>query len=136
AVGLYASAAYLERRGPVRRGLRGHAVVLSGRRPLGIPEEDWLADVAADAEPALRASSTPVQLPAATAGLGVAALPCYPAAPEPGLVRILAGERVVREIWVAMRRDLRRAPRVRAVADWVVDVVTRHAALLLGELGG
>ena len=134
AVGLYASAAYLERRGPVRRGLHGHAAILPGARPLGIPEEAWLADVAARAEPALRSNSTPVQLAAATAGLGVAALPCYLADAEPALLRVLPDERVLRDIWVAMRRDLRRAPRVRAVADWIADTVSRHAALLRGVL--
>lgn len=75
-----------------------------------------------------------MQLGAAAADLGIAALPCYLADVEPSLLRVLPDERILREIWLAMRRDLRRARRVRAVADWLGDTVTRHKALLRGEL--
>jgi DNA-binding transcriptional LysR family regulator len=134
AVGLYAAASYLERAGAPRRGLAGHSVIGFGAQPLGIPEEAWLAEVAADATVVLRSRSTPVQLAAAAAGLGIAALPCYLADGEPSLLRVLPGERVRREIWLTMRRDLRRAPRVRAVAEWLAEIVARHAALLGGAL--
>jgi DNA-binding transcriptional LysR family regulator len=75
-----------------------------------------------------------VQLAAAAAGLGVAALPCYLADAEPALHRVLPEERLLREIWLATRRDLRRAMRVRAVSAWVIETVARHAPLLRGEL--
>jgi DNA-binding transcriptional LysR family regulator len=135
-VGLYASAGYLERHGAPGPGLRGHAVVLFGSRPLGIPEEGWLARVAAEARVALRSGSTPVQLAAAVAGIGIAALPCYLADSEPELRRVMPGEKVAREIWNAVRRDAAKAGRIRAVVAWLEGVVARHAALLRGELAG
>lgn len=133
AVGLYASNPYLEAAGPVRPGLRGHAIIAGGTRPLGIPEETWFPALAGEAAVALRSGSTPVQLAAAVAGLGIAALPCYLADAEPALRRVLPGERLLRDVWLATRRDLHRAARVRAVAAWVADSVDRSAPLLRGE---
>ena len=133
AVGLYASAVYLEEAEPVRPGLRGHTVIAGGSRPLGIPEESWFPALAAEAGVALRSGSTPVQLAAAVAGLGIAAVPCYLADAEPALRRVLPAERLLRDIWLATRRDLHRAARIRAVAAWVAESIKRSALLLRGD---
>src|SRR5262249_27755662 len=133
AVGLYASAVYLEGAPPVRPGLRGHAVILSASKPLGIPEEGWLAALAADASAViLRSGSTPVQLAAAAAGLAIPALPSSPADAAPAPRRVVPDQRLAREIWLPPRRDLYRAARVRAVAAWVAESVKESAAQLRG----
>jgi DNA-binding transcriptional LysR family regulator len=133
AVGLYASDMYLAGRGPVKLGLRGHAVVLFGLRPLDIPEERWLKVLARDADVTLRSGSAAVQLAAVAAGAGIAALPCYLAAGEVGFRRLLPREAIHREIWLAVRHDLKDAPRVRAVAAWVHDAVERQRPMLQDE---
>jgi hypothetical protein len=46
------------------------------------------------------------------------------------------GEKVTREIWIAVRRDAAKAGRIRAVVQWLEGVVERHGALLRGELAG
>ena len=59
---------------------------------------------------------------AAQAGAGVALLPRYVAAGVPGLVELPAGRPLpAREVWLAVHDDVRRAPRVRAVIDWLAE---------------
>lgn len=58
---------------------------------------------------------------AVRAGVGVAALPSFLAARDPELVRITArGRPVAREVWLVVHEDLRGAPSIRAVMDFLV----------------
>jgi len=66
-------------------------------------------------------------------GYGVALLPRYLAADDPGLVRVSLGGRLPeRDVWLLIRRDLAKVPRVRAVADYLVEVFRRERRLLAG----
>jgi DNA-binding transcriptional LysR family regulator len=64
---------------------------------------------------------------AVRAGVGIAGLPCFLGDRENDLVRIQQdAPSFSREIWLVVHRDLRNAPTVRAVMDFVVAVVTEH----------
>src|SRR6266511_461322 len=80
-----------------------------------------------------RTNSQTTQAAAARVGYGVALLPRYLAADDPGLVRVSLGGRLPeRDVWLLIRRDLAKVPRVRAVADYLVEVFRRERRLLAG----
>jgi hypothetical protein len=55
------------------------------------------------------------------------------AADDPDLVQVSLGARLPeRDVWLLVRRDLKNVPRVRAVADYLVDVFQRDRRLLAG----
>ena len=69
----------------------------------------------------------------AAAGWGLALLPCYLADPVTGLVRVLpASKGVVRGLWLVLHRDLRHVPRVRALVDFLAELLQREQPLLRG----
>jgi hypothetical protein len=48
-------------------------------------------------------------------------------------VQVSLGERLPeRDVWLLIRRDLTKVPRVRAVADYLIDVFRRERRLLAG----
>lgn len=70
---------------------------------------------------------------AARAGMGITVLPHYLGAGDPLLRRLPANPAAAdREMWLVVHPDLRRAPRIRAVMDYLVAVFQRDRRLLLG----
>jgi DNA-binding transcriptional LysR family regulator len=95
----------------------------------------WMRTAVPQADVALRASSLLALRQAATAGLGLAALPCYLAEGAPDLVRVhppIAA--MATALWVVTHADLRRAARIRAFTDFVSAALARHRALLEGSV--
>ena len=73
------------------------------------------------------------QAAAARAGYGVALLPRYLAAGDRRIVEVPLGKRLPsRDLWLLMRRELQRVPRVRIVADYLIDLFRRERRLLSG----
>ncbi|MCM2334169.1 MAG: LysR family transcriptional regulator [Anaeromyxobacteraceae bacterium] len=98
-----------------------------------VPQERWLTRLAPGRHVVFRSNSTAALLAAARAGLGVALLPRYLADAEPGLARLAGPEPVEHELWLLVHGDLRRAPRVRAVIEWVDELVARARPSLEGR---
>jgi DNA-binding transcriptional LysR family regulator len=98
-----------------------------------VPQERWLARLAPDRQVVFRSNATAALVAAARAGLGVAVLPCYLADAAPGLVRLRGPVPVDHELWLLVHGDLRRAPRVRAVIEWVDELVARARPALEGR---
>ncbi|MEO1458802.1 MAG: LysR family transcriptional regulator [Pseudomonadota bacterium] len=74
-----------------------------------------------------------MQQAAVRAGLGLAALPCYMADRDPGLVRATPREPVAgRDIWILTHPDLRHVARIRAVMAFAEEVLRADRALFLG----
>jgi DNA-binding transcriptional LysR family regulator len=116
---LYASPAYL-RRAPaieLENGLAGHDVVRWGGPALRPSVVAWLERHATAARVALVSAHLHVTIEAAAAGLGLAVLPGAMALGHGGLARAIDHAVDESELWLAVHRDLRRMPRVRAVAD-------------------
>src|SRR5262249_34715322 len=124
---LYAARAYLERRGrPARpdQDLAGHHVILFADSPAFELENAWLAARTAGAHVVLRSASRSSLYAATVAGLGTGLLPRPAADGQPELERIpIESPPEPRHIWVGVHRDLARSPRVRAVLDFLSEVV-------------
>jgi DNA-binding transcriptional LysR family regulator len=98
-----------------------------------VPEERWLARVAPDREIVFRSNSTTALAAAVRSDVGVAVLPCFVADPDPHLVRLDGPEPSGHELWLLVHGDLRRTPRVKAVIEWVDELVARGRKLLTGQ---
>jgi DNA-binding transcriptional LysR family regulator len=91
-----------------------------------IAEARWLEQHFPDRRFAFRGSQT-AQAAAARAGFGVALLPHYLAANDLRLAEVACDMPLLeREIWLLIRPDLKRVPRVRAVADYLAEVFRRE----------
>lgn len=116
AMGLYGTAEWLEQ---IKQGDVRLVTVLDDQEHL--PEAKWLRQIYPNAAVGFRSNSREVQLHATLAGAGIAALACYRADIEPGLIRVENSlPDLVRDIWLGVHVDMRHMPRVRAVVDAVV----------------
>jgi len=112
---LFASPAYLDAKGPEEYGFIAYDDPMDQA-----PQQLWLQDFARRRPIVLRASDLEVQREAAKAGIGIAALPRFFGDADPGLRRLASGGKgLSREIWLAVHKDLRRAPLVRATLDFL-----------------
>ena len=84
------------------------------------PQQVWLKRVAGKREVVLRTSDLENQAAAARAGVGLAALPHFLGDGDPLLARCETetGE-VRRDVWLVVHRDLRKAPAIRAVMEFL-----------------
>ncbi len=96
-------------------------------------QERWLDTLAPGRRVVHRCNSTTALLAAARQGLGVVMLPCYIGDADPALRRLDGPEPAPHEIWLLVHGDLRRTPRVRAVIDWLDELVARARPALLGQ---
>lgn len=82
---------------------------------------------------ALRASSMLMHLEAIRAGTGRGVLPCYVGDGHPMLERVTPPiPEIAAEYWIIVHRDLRRAPCVRAVIDWMKALFAEQREVLAG----
>jgi DNA-binding transcriptional LysR family regulator len=87
-------------------------------------EQAFLRAFAGDRPIVLRTNSLACQIATARAGIGIAALPCFAAYEDPGLVTLSIDlERAVSDIYLVVHADLRRVPAVRSVLDFVAGQV-------------
>lgn len=135
---VYAAAGYVARHGTPSSvaELARHRVVGWGETTLPVRAAEWLAEtVPADAI-AYRTGSLINQLQAVREAIGVAALPCYLADPEPGLRRVLGPvAELSRELWLITHEDLRRTARVRAFMDVVGEGLVARRGVFEGGAG-
>lgn len=121
--GIYGAETYLRQAGiPTDEvGLQRHCFIGYGDELRGMEENLWLEALAGEARFLLRSDDTHTRLAATNAGLGLALLPHILAA---GLWRVLPELEVPsKHIWLAMHQDLRHLARVRAVADWLAEIL-------------
>lgn len=129
---LYASKAYLAgRRAQVN--LATDAFIGFEDSMANVPHERWLDRIAPYRRVVFRCNNIPTLQAAVRKGLGVAVLPCFLADPDPELVRLEGPEPGSLELWLLVHGDLRRTPRVRAVMDWVDEVVSKAKPMLVGN---
>jgi len=128
--GLYASAAYRDK---LKAGQSPAFIGFDDDSDF-IAEAKWMARQFGKQRFSFRTNSQTTQAVAARAGYGVALLPRYIVAThEPDLVQLSLGGRLPeRDVWLLTRRDLAKVPRVRAVADYLVEVFRRERRLLAG----
>lgn len=99
----------------------------------GFPEAVWLARHFGTSRLGLRCNNQIGQIAAARAGYGVAMLPHFLASGDPALVEVRLSETPpTRELWLLTRRDVQKTPRIRVVADFLLDLVRRERPLFEG----
>jgi len=134
-VGLYASSAYLERRGhpDFAAGGSGHDILTATDELAGTPDSIWFAGLFPKATVAFRSNSRYALRAAAEAGMGLVCLVRYlgdtqrlvrldPPVPPPS-----------REVWLAVHNDIRHTPRIRALTDFLTESLTLDAPILKPE---
>lgn len=121
AMAIYASEDYLARHGmpDLAAGAPGHRTILNMPEMMGLPEMTWFAGLTRAAEPAVRHNSRYGQRAAAEAGMGLAVLSRFMG--DATRLRRLATPvpHPPREIYMAVHRDIRHTPRIRAVTDCI-----------------
>jgi len=99
-----------------------------------IAEAAWLKREFPGQRIAFRSNSQTAQAAAARAGFGIALLPHYLALTDPDLDPApIDADMPAREVWMLMRADLVGKPRIRAVAEEIVDLFFREKDLLAGK---
>jgi DNA-binding transcriptional LysR family regulator len=132
-LGLYASRSYLEQAGAISdlADLKRHPLVWYIDELIDLPELRFIDQIAGDVRPAFRSSSIVAQQAAVAAGLGYGALHVFAADTDPRLVRVLPeAVEITRSYWLVLHADQARLPRIRAVADFLADVVRRRQTSL------
>ena len=125
--GLYASPDY---RDEVKRG-KAPVFIGYDEESDYIAESNWLNREFAEKRFSFRTNSQTTQAAAALAGYGIALLPRYIAAMDTGLIAMQFNIRLPeRDVWLVLRRDLARVPRIRALADYLVELFRRERRLL------
>jgi len=122
AVGLYASKAYLKKRGVPQPGtaLAGHDVVIYQRAISASQTESICGESTANARVAMEVSSGLMLIEAVAAGIGIGELPTHMGDASPQLVRLWPQRFEPYDMWLVLHDDLNRTARVRAVADAIV----------------
>ncbi len=133
---LYASRRYVSEHGPIRR-----LQDLAAHRFFGYVEElvfsqelHYLSDIVPDVSSSLRSTSVVAQYHAVREGRGLAVLPCFMAESCQELIAVLPDEvELRRTFWLAAPADRRELARVRALWDYLRELVECNQSFLLGD---
>lgn len=124
---LYASRAYLDRRGVPRTAseLEGHDLIGFDTSLDELPQARWLAKTVRGPRFVLRTTTTSAQVHACAEGVGIALLGTYLAPRETRLVTVLPSlQPPPREVWIVAHRDVRKSAKVTVVWDWLSRAVS------------
>lgn len=125
--GLYASRRYLSTTRPRDYGFIGYDEALGH-----IAQQQWLEAQLRGRPIAFQCSDMTTMYHAACADMGVAVLPHFIGTTDPQLRRVATETLSAdRDIWLMVHPDLRRAPRIRAVMDYLVALFERERNLLV-----
>lgn len=134
-LGLYAAPGYLGRFPEItsRQDLTQHRFVGYIEELLFTPELDYLPQVSPRISARFRSANLIAQLNATLSGFGIAVLPHFMASDYPQLVPVLPDEiSITRTFWMLMHADSKDLARIRAVADYIGEIVERERALFAG----
>ncbi len=128
---VYASKLYLERRGVPcgPTALSGHDVLVYEGLG-GMPGFEWMRQPSHGGNVAFRANDPEALASAAAAGLGLAAVPCIVGDRNPALAAVETLGTGRCDMYLVSHEQARDTPRVRVVASFVVEHLTRHRAVL------
>jgi DNA-binding transcriptional LysR family regulator len=130
----YASPHYLARRARTRRGrgLGGHDWIDLDGELAGTAGARFVARQARQGRVVMSANSLHSVAAAVLAGHGASALPCLYGDAEPRVLRLPSGVIGEHDIWLVVHPELKGSARVRAVIDYLKELVQREAPLLSG----
>jgi DNA-binding transcriptional LysR family regulator len=120
--GLYGAPSYLKETPP-----HAFAFIAYDASMDEAPQQQWLKTIAGNRAVVLRTSDLENQAAAARASVGLAALPHFLGDRDDGLARHeVGGKQVGRDVWLVVHRDLRRAPAVRAVMEFLAGCMRQQ----------
>jgi len=90
----------------------------------GVPQQRWLDAYVAGRPYAMRSNDLASLIAAARAGMGLAAMPHALARQDSDLVCVSEAPTATRSLWMVVHPDLRRAARVRATMDYLIDIAS------------
>jgi DNA-binding transcriptional LysR family regulator len=128
-LGLYGAADYVAAHPPIEdlNAARTHPFVWYIDEMIDIPELRYFDQIVAGSATVFRSSSIAAQHEAVANGLGLGILHAFAADSDPRLVRVLARSvEVARSYWLVVHKEQQRLPRIRAVIDFLTEVVTRN----------
>ena len=132
AFALYAAPAYLAAHRT--RDLARHLWIAPDDSLAQTAVAEWTARELPHATVVVRTDSFVAMRTAATAGLGVAALPCYLGDLEPRLERLRGPvPNLTSELWILTHEDLRSTARIRAFSEFMGAALARDRALIQGR---
>jgi DNA-binding transcriptional LysR family regulator len=131
--GLYSSPGYATQRetGPDAGAYDADAFITWSEMQSHLPAAQWIERILQGREPVLATTSLSTQVAAAKAGLGLAVLPHFLGL-DAGLVCVDTDIGVDQSIYLVIQSDLTQSHRTRAVADFLVDLVSRNRTRLSG----
>ena len=132
-LGLYATADYLAMHGRITglANLHEHTLIGYVDAVLEVLPLRILDELVPEKRAQIQTNNITGQWLAASASLGVAALPVYTGDSDRRLVRVLADTVTVnRTYWLVVPRDIRRLARVRAVVEILRGIAATHRGLL------
>lgn len=127
ALHLYGSPQYLARHGTPATpdDLGRHTFVSYIEDVIQLDTVRWLKELVPNPHVVFHSSSMLAQLSAAAAGGGLTMQPSFAKAEQLGLVRVLPGCAVRRELWLSVHQDLEYTPRIRAVLEYMRMILRR-----------
>lgn len=110
------------------------APVVSGDESLAHTDSVKWTEANAKERIVLRANTMAARLYAVRAGVGIGALPCFSADPDPMLARVTPPvPEMENELWLLTHPDLRHTARIRVVMEFLADSLARDKGLLEGR---
>ncbi len=129
---LFASPHYLKRFGPIetREDLSKHRFTGYIEELLYTPELDYLSLVCDKHQVCMRSGNLIAQMQATVSGIGIAILPCFMAKWRRDLVPVLSKDfALTRSFWLIMHEDSKDHPAVRAVSNYLTEIVEANREL-------
>jgi DNA-binding transcriptional LysR family regulator len=131
-LGLFASHTYLKKHPPIRRidDLKQHNVIWYVGDMIDMDEQRYMHRITSMARAGFRATDILAQYAAMTASAGIGIIPLYQASQDPALARVLGRDvEEIRTYWMSTHPDSHSLPNVRAVAEFLVDIVRQKKKL-------
>lgn len=130
-LGLYASKDYLDRHRPIESesDLKEHTLIFYVDETLDIDPLRIMSEILPGHTAKIQINNLTGHWKATAAGLGIAPLPDYIGDKDETLVRVLPGVvEVRRTYWIIVPRGLMRLPRVRVVAELLMEIASQYMA--------
>ena len=134
---LYGAPSYLRKHGTPKSAadLNSHLFVDYIEDLVQIPAVRWLHDAIAQPRVVFRSSSMMAQHNAAAAGVGLVVLPSFTAARDCRLMPLLGDQlSIKRDLWLSVHEDLRYVARVKALTNFIVQLIDRDKDFLDGRM--
>lgn len=129
--GLYGSAEYfrLRKNGNIPGNYAEDTFITWGEMQAHLPAAQWIEHNLHGRQPTITTTSVATQIAAATAGLGLVVIPHFLAV-DTGLVCIDTNLGFDQTLYLVMQSDLAQSPRIRAMADFLSDLIISNRARL------